>query len=257
MVGMPFHMSAMMLTMAPPWRCASPSLSIHCVTHSRAIRKPPVRLLRTTASQPLAVIALQRRRELAAGVVDQRVDAAVAREHRGDGGLDLRFLADVAGMRRADAAGGLDLALHRVAACASVRPTITTAAPSAASSCAVQRPMPEPPPVTTTTWPGTGPARRSIGSATRWKSSTDNRTSFALAIAPFPARSLHAARHDLRRRPHAARQGQERRQPARGQADRPARRAARQAAAAPRLRPGGARRRRHGRASRRSASRAR
>src|SRR6218665_576728 len=49
--GMPPHMSAMMLTMAPP------CISIPYVKHSRAIRKPPVRLLRSTASQPLRLMA--------------------------------------------------------------------------------------------------------------------------------------------------------------------------------------------------------
>ena len=34
-----------------------------------------------------------------------------------------------------------------------VRPEMTTCAPSLASSCATQRPMPLPPPVTQTTWP--------------------------------------------------------------------------------------------------------
>jgi hypothetical protein len=43
---------------------------------------------------------------------------------------------------------------------ASVRPTSTGVAPSAASSCAVQRPMPEPPPVTTITWPASRSGRK-------------------------------------------------------------------------------------------------
>src|SRR5204863_81555 len=63
MPGMPPHMSAMMLTTAPPFAAfvspsfAAASFSIHWPTHSRANRKPPVRLLRTTVSQPLALIA--------------------------------------------------------------------------------------------------------------------------------------------------------------------------------------------------------
>ena len=52
MFGMPPHMSATMLTMAPP-RCC-----IAWFRHSRAIRKPPVRFVCTTASQPLAEMSL-------------------------------------------------------------------------------------------------------------------------------------------------------------------------------------------------------
>ena len=52
MLGMPFHMSAMMLTMAPPCSSASTGYRPRAPT-----RKPPVRLLRTTTSQPLALIA--------------------------------------------------------------------------------------------------------------------------------------------------------------------------------------------------------
>jgi hypothetical protein len=40
-----------------------------------------------------------------------------------------------------------------------LRPTSTTMAPRRASSCAVQRPMPEPPPVTITTRPANRPSR--------------------------------------------------------------------------------------------------
>ena len=63
------------------------------------------------------------------------------------------------------AARGLDLALHRlelVRLAADERHR----APSAASSCAVQRPMPEPPPVTTTTWPANRPGGRRSGTVT-------------------------------------------------------------------------------------------
>jgi hypothetical protein len=51
MPGIEPHMSATMLTMAPPRR------AMHWVKHSRATRKPPVRLVLTTASQPLALMA--------------------------------------------------------------------------------------------------------------------------------------------------------------------------------------------------------
>jgi hypothetical protein len=41
----------------------------------------------------------------------------------------------------------------------SLRPTSASAAPRLASSCAMQRPMPLPPPVTMTVWPANRPAR--------------------------------------------------------------------------------------------------
>ena len=46
MPGMPLRKSAVMLTIAPPRSC------MHWVNTSRIIRKPPVRLLATTASKP-------------------------------------------------------------------------------------------------------------------------------------------------------------------------------------------------------------
>src|SRR6266849_840898 len=90
MLGKPFLMSAAMFTIEPP------CFSIDCVNTSRLTMKPPVRLLRTTTSKPLAPM-----------------DAAVAGDDRGHRLLDLSFLANVEGMRLARAAGGLDLAFHR------------------------------------------------------------------------------------------------------------------------------------------------
>ena len=46
MPGMPLRKSAVMLTIAPPCFC------MDCANASRIIRKPPVRLLATTASNP-------------------------------------------------------------------------------------------------------------------------------------------------------------------------------------------------------------
>ncbi len=132
---MPPHMSAMMLTTAPPFGRAPPfgsvqfgppaaSFSIHWLTHSRANRKPPVDALareqeaagQVVADDRVPALGADRRQprwELAAGVVDERIDPAVAGEHRGDRRLHLRLLADVAHVDRADAARGFDLALHR------------------------------------------------------------------------------------------------------------------------------------------------
>ena len=200
----------------------------------------------------------ERRGELAAGVVDERVDAAVAREYGGDRRLH-RASSRMSQTCVEHAPPALSISARTASSLAAVRPTIATAAPSDASSCAVQRPIPEPPPVTTATWPrsrpgakidrygliGTGRGLRKFNQALAWVvGSVPSRIiacqcgRAALPPALQHPRSRHAARHDLRRRPHAARQGQEGRQPARGQADRPARRAARQAAEAPRLRPG-------------------
>ncbi len=50
MPGMPPHMSATILTMLPPF------LFMPCMNTSRAIRKPPVRLVRITVSQPFWLI---------------------------------------------------------------------------------------------------------------------------------------------------------------------------------------------------------
>jgi hypothetical protein len=95
----------------------------------------------------------QRRGELAAGVVDEAVDAAVGGDDGGDGGLDGGLVADVAGVPVGGAAVLGDLGGDGESF-ARLRPMRTTWAPSAASSCAVQRPMPLPPPVTTTTLTG-------------------------------------------------------------------------------------------------------
>jgi hypothetical protein len=43
-----------------------------------------------------------------------------------------------------------------------LRPLITTVAPSEASSCATQRPMPLPPPVTHITWPAKRSGRKTL-----------------------------------------------------------------------------------------------
>src|SRR4029079_5156037 len=50
--------------------------------------------------------------ELAAGIVEQAMDAAVLRHDGGDRLLDLGFLANVEGMRLARNAGSFDLAFH-------------------------------------------------------------------------------------------------------------------------------------------------
>ena len=117
MPGMPPHMSAMMLTMAPP-RVARPSHRASTGEHSRAIRKPPVRLLRTTASQPLALIAASGAGNWPPALLTSAVDAAVRAPAR-----PATVACTAASSRmsqawtRARAAVGLDLACHGVRAC--------------------------------------------------------------------------------------------------------------------------------------------
>ena len=123
MLGKPFRMSAAMLTIEPP--CCS----IDWVKTSRLTMKPPVRLLRTTTSKPLALIVGGGRGELAAGIVEQPVDAAVAGDDRGDRLLDLRFLADVEGVRLAACRRPPRSRPSPSASFSGLRPVITTCAP--------------------------------------------------------------------------------------------------------------------------------
>jgi hypothetical protein len=99
------------------------------------------------------------RRELAAGVVDERVDAAEARQHGSDRRLHLRFFADVADVRRTDAAGTLDLVADGV--------ELGGGAADDRDRGAERRELvrgaaadPEPPPVTTATWPRSSPGAK-------------------------------------------------------------------------------------------------
>ena len=166
MPGMPFHMSAMMLTIAPPRGAPLPSSSsIHCVTHSRAIRKPPVRLLRTTASQPLALIA-------ASGDGNWPPALLTSASMRPCAASTAATVACTAASSRMSQtcveqtppAASIS-ALHGLELVDLAADDARRAAPSAASSCAVQRPMPEPPPVTMATWPRRDRRERSIGSS--------------------------------------------------------------------------------------------
>ena len=107
MPGMPCHMSARMLTIAPP--CSRIALRVALARHEEAAGE-----IRAHHRVPaVGADSLQRRGELAAGVVDQRVDAAVPFEHGGDGRAHRGLVADVAGMRARGAARGLDLGAHR------------------------------------------------------------------------------------------------------------------------------------------------
>ena len=95
-----------MLTIEPPCCC------IDCVKTSRLTMKPPVRLLRTTTSKPLALIAAAGEGNWPPALLNRPWMRPFFGDDRGDRFLDLRFLADVEGVRLAGAAGRLDLALH-------------------------------------------------------------------------------------------------------------------------------------------------
>ena len=101
----------------------------------------------------LGADVLQRRDVLAAGVVHQAVDAPMRADDGGHHGAHRRL---PGGCRRRGswrARRRRRFRQPRPAACRALRPISTTCAPRLASSCAVQRPMPEPPPVITTTRP--------------------------------------------------------------------------------------------------------
>lgn len=86
------------------------------------------------------------------GIVHQHVDPAEAREHRVAQRDDVGFLGHVRHLHGGVATGGQDFrfGLREVAA---VRPHSATRAPNVASPCAMARPIPRPPPVTTATRP--------------------------------------------------------------------------------------------------------
>ena len=107
MVGKPFLMSAAMFTIEPPW------LSIDCLKTSRLTMKPPVRLLRTTTSKPLALMSAAIAGNWPPALLNRPWMRPLLATIVGDRLLDLRFLADVEGVRLARAAGRLDLRLHR------------------------------------------------------------------------------------------------------------------------------------------------
>ena len=89
-----------------------------------------------------------------AGVVDEDVEAAEARDRRVDRALDLvvaRGRRPAASRRRPGPAASI---FGRAAdRCASLRPVTPTCTPSATSARAIARPMPRDPPVTSATFP--------------------------------------------------------------------------------------------------------
>ena len=146
---------------------------------------------------------LGRRQVLAAGVVHEHVDPAVALEHP----VDERSTWSSSRMSQASASqrrprAPRDGLLERLGR----RPQTTTRAPSAASSSAVARPRPVPPPVTSATWPSSRPGAKSFeGMAPEATARREARAGSARAAAqrlvaaasalapPPPARSTAAS----------------------------------------------------------------
>jgi hypothetical protein len=121
--------------------------------------KPPVRLLRTTASKPLvemllasarywppALLTSPSMRPVAARIAST-VAITAASSRMSQGWMVARPPSSMISARTRSSLSGL-------------RPTSATSAPSAASSCAVQRPMPLPPPVTIMVWPENRPGAK-------------------------------------------------------------------------------------------------
>ncbi|MND67817.1 hypothetical protein D3C80_592430 [compost metagenome] len=146
MPGMPPHMSASMLTMLPP------VLLRPWLNTSRATRKPPTRLVRTTASKPFWLIEAS-----GAGYWPPALLTRWWMTPRS--ASTAATMALTASSSRMSQACQLALPPSSTISPAvfsnfsGLRPTSTTWAPRAASSWAVQRPMPLPPPVTMMVWP--------------------------------------------------------------------------------------------------------
>src|SRR5882672_1529398 len=121
--------------------------------------KPPVKLLRTTASNPLV--------EMVSIAVRYWPPALFTNPSmRPCSASTASMLAITWDSSRISHAWMLHcppssrISRRTVSSFSTLRPQIATRAPSAASSCAVQRPMPLPPPVTMMAWPAKTPARK-------------------------------------------------------------------------------------------------
>ena len=131
MPGMPPHMSAMMLTIAPPSQLAAAVVVEHPLGDALARHQEAAGQVVAHDRVPaLGADRRERRRELAAGVVDEAVDAAVAREHGRDGRPAPRLRRGC--RRRASSRRRPPLRSRRAppASFSALRPTIATRAPS-------------------------------------------------------------------------------------------------------------------------------
>ncbi len=122
------------------------------------MRKPPVRLVRTTASQPFS--------EMSRSGAGNWPPALFTRPSmRPCAASTASTVAQTCSSSRMSQAWvvaappAAAISAHTVSSFSGLRPMSATFAPRAASSWAVQRPMPLPPPVTTTDWPANRPAR--------------------------------------------------------------------------------------------------
>ena len=106
MPGMPLRKSAVMLTMAPPccWKL--------CRNSSRIIRKPPVRLLATTASKPRLLMAISGAGNWPPALLTRPWTAPSLAIDVGHAGLDGLVVADVERAPGAAAAVLADLGGH-------------------------------------------------------------------------------------------------------------------------------------------------
>ncbi len=142
MAGMPPHISAIMLTIEPPRLAKQRRYS------SRAIRKPPVRLAPSTASKPFLLIACAGDGNCPPALLTK---PWIAPSRSSSMVLTASLTASSSRISKAaiDALPPSATISSTVAdSFSGFRPVTMTCAPSAANSCAVQRPMPEPPPVT-------------------------------------------------------------------------------------------------------------
>ena len=143
MPGIPRHMSATMLTMVPP------CFIRRCENSSRAIKKPPVRLVRTTVSQPFWLMASSG----AGNWPPALLTSAWTAPRSAKMALIVSLTASSLRMSREwkltkSALRSSPISPATRSSFSILRPSSTTWAPRLASSWAVQRPMPLPPPVT-------------------------------------------------------------------------------------------------------------
>ena len=123
------------------------------------MRKPPVRLVSITACQPLALM-------FSSGVMYWPPALFTRPSMRPCAATMAVTTVRTASSWRMSQAWKLarppSATISPAVSCSfsSLRPISTTWAPRLASSCAVQRPMPEPPPVTTTTRPCSKPGAK-------------------------------------------------------------------------------------------------
>ena len=182
---------------------------IERVATARVTLQSASTVTRSTARQPLVGISSAGALNCPPALLTSTSRRAEALERRVDDALDLVRLAQVGGDREAVAAAASISA--RIASSGSARrPQTTTRAPLAASSSAVARPIPVPPPVTSATRPALASAasgdrrRQARCSASIARSSSAVAAREPVERAPRRVRAARPARPARRRRPRAA-----------------------------------------------------